>query len=255
MENINIMFFIIYTSYTIVLFIFFTLIYNNYICFLINQTQFCDFLINKKILNFNKLRLKNTNLKTLVLKCFNKSNTLFPLKEFNQSKNLLIDISSRLDEYFKQNYKKYRSVNDEILIEKIIKNLIDSDDILYSFNLFSKFKLICNNYKILKKETKISLALFAKYLILKIINKKKYLDDLLKIINKSKNAKYTSFYRNTIYFYAQMYSFCNFNNSSSKLITLSTNEINYMIFRFFSHLYKQHKQMKILLTYLYVITK
>ena len=122
-------------------------------------------------------------------------------------------------------------------------------------NIFKQYKLIDNHFNLKRKEHKMFKIFLAQKIITQIVFHKRKLDDILKIINKSKNAKSLHFYENTIHYYAQIYSICKFNKNKTYLLIKENPDINYCINTFLLHLYKEKQTLDLLINYLFILFK
>lgn len=212
---------------------------------------FVDVFLNHNNLKFKFLTLSKTKITPALKRALNLNNNLFCCFELNQNKSFLTTLSKFVDFKTQNNKNTYRAKENFVLIDESCRQLIS--ELKLKPNIFKNYKMLNNKFKFRQKENKVLKILLAKHILIKIAKLKKETDDLLKIINLSKNAKCVKFYQNTTHYYSQIYSFCNFNKNKTKLLNHSKPEIDYMIKRLFNQLYAYKKQFSILINYLIVM--
>lgn len=246
------MFNVIYFIFALLLFIVFCIIYYKHHIILSKYNIFCDFYNDFKLNKTHFYLIKNTLLEEELKLVYLKNNLLFSCEELNKSKEFLLSTAKTIDSYFKKLKTKFRGFNNQTLIEVLSSTILSNDNFI-NFQIYKTYKHFLHNNIFQKKELKILKFIFIRDILKSIINLKQEFDDLLKIINKSKNANYIHYYKNNIAFYCQIYSFCRFNNNLRLIQKFKQWEINYMVSRFISYLYKQKRLSKIYLTYLHML--
>ena len=225
-----------------------------------NLKQNCVFNFNDYIIKYkdstNKikyLKLKYSNTQAISKQFFKKKNQLFSLSSLNKDKPFLQTLSRLVDFKINNNKLKYRAKGTETLIEEISKSCISNFINGRCPNIFISFKQAKLNYGLKQKELKIFKMVLARDLFSYIGQNKKILDNLMKIIKKSKNAKCLRFYDNNIYFYSNVYGICNFNKNSNAIVIKNNIDLDYMIARFYKELYRFKFNIDVAVNYLLVM--
>ena len=246
------MFNAVYFMFALTLFAIFCIFYYKYCIILDKYNTFCDFYKDFVVNKTHFYLINNTSLEQEIKFAYLKTNPLFACEDLNDNKEFLLFTAKKIDLYFKKLKVKFRGFNNQTLVEVLSSTILVKDNFI-NFQIYKTYKHFLHNNIIQKKEIKVLKFIFIRDILKNIINLKQEFDDLLKIINKSKNANCIHNYKNNIYYYCQIYSFCKFGNNLKLIQMFKHWEINYMISRFISYLYKQKHLLKIYLTYLHVL--
>ena len=180
-----------------------------------------------------------------------KSN-LFCQKSFDKNKNYILTLSKFIDYKLLNNKQKYRSKGTLTLVENLTKIMVYDFKNSYSNNLFFNYKQYLEKFSLKQKEIKIFKLLIGRELILYLSENLKELNEISKIIQKSKNAKTFKRYKNLLHNYAEYYGISKFNNKSNMLknnISIVDNEFK----NFFSELFYYDFKIRQIVSYLEIM--
>lgn len=210
------------------------------------------FLVSKNNLTYSKLNESDTS-KQIKIMYSKLKYPMFTDKILLDNKNFLITLSKFVDYKINNSKQTFRAKSKIILIDHIAYIL--SNDMINSCecNIFSKFKLTINKYKLRQKEIRIFKMLLAKHILIKIINIENELTQISKIIKKSKNAKYLKKYNKMILKSANIYGIYKFNQNSNKLLYEYKGNIKQIIKNLFVELIESEFRLKLAVTYLKVL--
>lgn len=190
--------------------------------------------INKKL---NKL-LINKN-----------ENNLFCKNSVIKNKDFLITISKFVDYNLLKNTISYRSKNNIPLIENISKVLVYNFKNSFNNNLLAEYKKYNKIFNIKQKENKVAKLLIGRELINYLIENLNEIDNISKIINKSKTAKHFKNHDNLLLNLAEYYGILKFNNNANKLI-VSNNLNKFNLNQFYNELFFYEYKIKQIVNYL-----
>lgn len=196
-----------------------------------------------------------------ILKQYRKINTILDYKNtlfckediifFHDIKQLITFINNRISKI----KIKYRSVGINTIIDNVSNVLINESLLKSKACIFTIYKKYYQQLKIKKKENNVFKLLLIKNLIIKIAGVKAEIDNIVKLIKKSKTANYIHFNKNIINNSTKVVSICCYNKNSSTLLYPHQNKIKDHILTFKTHLNKLMMQVKLLQAYIYVLTK
>ncbi len=207
---------------------------------------------NKNIkISYKKLKIMDIY-KPLNKIVLSQKNNLFCQKSFDKNKNYILTLSKFIDYKLLNSNQKYRSKGCMTLVENLTKIMVYDFKNSFSNNLFFNYKSYINNFNLKQKEIKIFKLLIGRELILYLSENLKELNQISKIIQKSKNAKTFKNYKNLLYFYAEFYGICKFNQNSNKLnhnISIRNHEFK----NFFSELFYYDFKIRQTISYLEIM--
>lgn len=205
-----------------------------------------------------KIKIYYAKLKTRrIYKSLNKivltqKSNLFCQKSFDKNKSYILTLSKFIDYKLLNNKQKYRSKGSLTLVENLTKIMVYDFKNSYSNNLFFNYKQYFEKFNLKQKEIKIFKLLVGRELILYLSENLKELNDISKIIQKSKNAKSFKKYKNLLHNYAEYYGISKFNNKSNMLkndISIIDNGFK----NFFSELFYYDFKIRQIVSYLEIM--
>lgn len=115
------------------------------------------FVKNKKQLRKNKISYQKLERSFLSFEMskFERKNPTFVEQNNLKFSKILESISKDVDEKINSNNQKYRTINNQCLIETVATSFANATITESEFNMFSSFKKICSLVKIYKKEAEI----------------------------------------------------------------------------------------------------
>lgn len=225
----------------------------KYNAFYTNKCNFYkDFILNKTN-KYSYKKLDNRKTFSEIKLMFATNNSLFCAKSLYENKDFLLAISKLIDYKIKNIKQTFKSKGNNIFIDSLSHYVLDINFKDNKTQIFNTYKLLNKKLNVKQKEHRVFKILLARRLIDKIIFIKNDLDNIFYILNKSKNTSKLKKYENTIYYYAQVYSVCKYNNLKNFLINFAQSEINYMVRKLITYLYDKQKKLNYILTYLKVI--
>lgn len=225
----------------------------KYNAFYVNNCNFyANFILNKNH-NFVYKKLNKRKVLPETKLLFSTNNSLFCAKTIYENKNYLLTISKLVDYKIEKINQTFKARGNSVFIDSLTQYVLDINLPNNKTQIFNTYKLLYKKLNVKQKENKIFKILLARRLIEKIIFIKNDLDEIFYILNKSKTITKLKNYENTIFYYAQIYGVCKYNNLKNSLINTSQSETNYMINKLIAYLYDKQKKLNFLLTYLKVI--
>ena len=206
--------------------------------------------LTRKI-HYKKLSFSNTQ--TLIKQIFKTPNRLFAASSLVANKTYLQTLSKFVDYKINNHKSTFRSRGRLTLIEETSKSCVSTLVSSKSPVVFLRFKQLQCEYNFKQKELKIFKLILAKDLMCFIYQNEMILNDMMKIIKKSKNANCLRFYKNNLHFYSNIYGICKYNQNANTLILKNNIDKNYMVSRFFRELYRIKNNIDIAVNYLLVM--
>ena len=217
-----------------------------------NNKHNLRFLKNK---HFGLSRLNKTDINRKITTSFKTNNNIFICKLLNLNKDFIIILSNKIEQKINNTKTTYRAKNGVVFIDDISKQLLTISLKNHKPTIFYNYRNLYTKLNLKQKENKIFKIVLANNILHKVVDMHDYLNNILKIFNKSKNAKCIHYYNDNMCFYAQILSFCKFNNNIKSIYRYSEYDIFYMIKRFYKHLYNLEFELNFLISYLLVLFK
>ena len=181
------------------------------------------------------MRLDNSNVYKTANDMFNsKYQKLAIEKPIIQNKNYILALSKFIDYKINNTKTLFRSKQNIILIDKIT-SLIANDAIKNNkCDVFNQYKSLLDVYHLKQKENNMFKLLLSQKLIIELASIEDEINEISKVIIKSKNAKYIHLYRKNILKSAQIYGIYKYNHNSTTLLYKKFNKIKSNVFVYLS---------------------
>ena len=168
---------------------------------------------------FTYARLNKSNLlEQCSLVAWERKEPLFASKKIIENKNYITALCKFVDYKINNTKLRFREKGGLILIEQLaaisVKNLLSSG----KCRVFKNFNMLALRFKLKKREQAIFKVLLLKFLLSSLFETERELEEIDRVIKKSKNAKSVKKYRKMLLFNAEIYGIFKFNTNSGKLL-------------------------------------
>lgn len=204
---------------------------------------------------FNKNKIKYSKLKPCFIsfeigKIETKNLTYVEQNNFNFTKHIQ-SISSKIENKINNCKQKYRSINNECIIETVAISFANATLVEDRFDMFSCFKKLSSVAKVYKKEAEILSFLIIKNLISIYFLLQKEIYSIKRKVLKAKNSTHLS--KNSSY--AKIYGTYLLNKSASKLLFKSGADIANATNKILDELDQIEHKQKIIFRYIKLLEK